>query len=348
MNNLTIKNRDSVIDIAKGLAIILVVVGHVIQVGSENFDSNFGFRIIYSFHMPLFIFLSGAVASFFFDPNRISYSFKKNIHLAISKLIKSAQRLLLPFMVWCVVNQLIYHQGHDVVGALVLAFRKPDTALWFLLAIFYCILLFEIFQILFACVFKLSQMAGPAAKYVEALAGDGRVQIILMILIWWAVRGHTPHGAGLGLLKPYFIYYVLGLGFYRYGRLNISLVLYFLAALIFIILVPWWSRLAPHNFEYTKLAKFVPELILYFYAGIVAICGTMLIVGMARALSNTNLQWIKKSLMIAGQLSLGIYAIHYFFLAYTPKFITPLLLSIAISYLLSKTPYVRTIFLGER
>ena len=49
-----IKSRDSFLDIAKGLAIILVVIGHVLQGSAENFDDLLGFKIIYSFHMPLF------------------------------------------------------------------------------------------------------------------------------------------------------------------------------------------------------------------------------------------------------------------------------------------------------
>ena len=53
------KNRDLFLDIAKGLAIILVVVGHVVQGSATNFDDLLWFKVIYSFHMPLFVFLSG-------------------------------------------------------------------------------------------------------------------------------------------------------------------------------------------------------------------------------------------------------------------------------------------------
>lgn len=54
-------NRNSTIDGLRGIAIMLVVIGHVIQyVFSPNtFDDNLLFRVIYSFHMPLFMFISG-------------------------------------------------------------------------------------------------------------------------------------------------------------------------------------------------------------------------------------------------------------------------------------------------
>ena len=55
------KERNIYVDNLKGLLIILVVVGHftdiAIDEGSEALKSLF--LIIYSFHMPLFIFING-------------------------------------------------------------------------------------------------------------------------------------------------------------------------------------------------------------------------------------------------------------------------------------------------
>ena len=55
------KGRNIYVDNLKGLLIILVVVGHftdiAIDEGSEALKSLF--LIIYSFHMPLFIFING-------------------------------------------------------------------------------------------------------------------------------------------------------------------------------------------------------------------------------------------------------------------------------------------------
>lgn len=57
------KVRIAWIDNVKGIAILLVVLGHVIQFMycPSNFDQNPVFRVIYSFHMPLFFILSGCV-----------------------------------------------------------------------------------------------------------------------------------------------------------------------------------------------------------------------------------------------------------------------------------------------
>lgn len=45
--------RIEAIDIAKGIGIFFVVIGHFINM------SSYPGRVIYSFHMPLFFFLSG-------------------------------------------------------------------------------------------------------------------------------------------------------------------------------------------------------------------------------------------------------------------------------------------------
>lgn len=50
-------NRDKQIDVARGIAILLVITGHCC--GNLDFYLN---KIILAFHMPLFFFLSGMTA----------------------------------------------------------------------------------------------------------------------------------------------------------------------------------------------------------------------------------------------------------------------------------------------
>ena len=340
---MTNKNRDAFLDIAKGLAIILVVVGHVVQGSSENFDDLLWFRVIYSFHMPLFVFLSGAVAAIAFQSDSVQDSFSSTFRRAKTKISKASIRLLLPFVAWCVINQLIYHHSESVISALLLAFRRPDTALWFLLAIFYCIVLTSLFEIAFAGFNLLFQKMG--LKTAAKLLCDGRVQIILMILIWWAIRDHTPRGAGFGLLRPYFIYYLLGMGFYKYIYLNLSTWKYVPAWIIFIGLIPFWSRTALDNIDGLTL---IPAGLIYFYASLVALSGSLIILSIAKWISETKFKLIRNILILCGQLSLGIYAIHYFFLGYSPKVLAPLLMSIGLTYGINRIPRLRTVLLGER
>lgn len=60
------EQRNLLVDCIKGGAIILVVLGHCIQFmgpSSYNFFDNFRFKSIYSFHMPLFMAVSGYLFS---------------------------------------------------------------------------------------------------------------------------------------------------------------------------------------------------------------------------------------------------------------------------------------------
>lgn len=77
------------IDYAKGLAILLVVIGHLLQYNLVGTSSKDLFDMIYSFHMPLFMFLSGYVASLSID----KYMSHKGEFIQ-----KKAASLLVPFM----------------------------------------------------------------------------------------------------------------------------------------------------------------------------------------------------------------------------------------------------------
>lgn len=104
-------NRDSTIDIAKGICIFLMVLGHT------YFYSSFNDRV-YLFHMPFFFFVSG----FFF-------SCKKDIK---DFFIDKTSRLLIPMLIYWVFGILL---------SLPMAFRSgtlPNLdigALWFLLSL---------------------------------------------------------------------------------------------------------------------------------------------------------------------------------------------------------------------
>ena len=73
-------NRIQYIDRLKGLAIILVVIGHLIAFTTDNDGPNPVNQLIVSFHMPLFMFLSGFVIS---PPKDIQTLFKKAIRFIL-------------------------------------------------------------------------------------------------------------------------------------------------------------------------------------------------------------------------------------------------------------------------
>lgn len=78
------------IDIAKGMAILCMVLGHTYSIQEKPFI----FVWIYSFHMPLFFITSG-----------ILYRIKKSGEEKYSNLIqKKIKTLLIPYLIWNTVS----------------------------------------------------------------------------------------------------------------------------------------------------------------------------------------------------------------------------------------------------
>ena len=110
------------IDFLKGIAIILVVWGHAIQHLCSNPGDDAVFNLIYSFHVPLFMFLSGFV----------SYKLSNNL----SDIKKRAYQLLTPFFFFPIVKGLSL-DGQFSVSQWVENIQTPDSGLWFLYILFY-------------------------------------------------------------------------------------------------------------------------------------------------------------------------------------------------------------------
>ena len=125
-----VKSRINWIDVARGIGIILVIYGHTL--------SSHSFRyVIYSFHMPLFFFLSGLV--FTYDKYSIKTTFKKSIKGLLIPYIFFA---LLSYLVWILNNgisslsvlKILGHLGGIVYGNSSTLFF--NDILWFLPCLF--------------------------------------------------------------------------------------------------------------------------------------------------------------------------------------------------------------------
>ena len=130
----TTLSRNTYIDVTRAIAIILVVIGHCIQYGSgiefyesSSFFAQPLFKFIYSFHMPLFMLISGYLC-------RYSIT-KRNIN---SFIIDKAKGVLLPLISWHTLYQiLLLSTGYQNISAEVFILSYFHT-LWFLRALFVC------------------------------------------------------------------------------------------------------------------------------------------------------------------------------------------------------------------
>ncbi len=178
--------RDKTVDALKGYAIILVVLGHVIgYIADEN--NNKIFEFIYSFHMPLFMFLSGYII------------FGKVTKPWCRWVWTRVERILIPYFVWLFVwswlipneinsinfsftNGLSGIQHHMLKGLFF-----PSVTPWFFMALFmlYCILLI--------------------IRYLEKYLGYFAYIWIFLILFILPV-----YNLWLGYLRWYYIFFFAG------------------------------------------------------------------------------------------------------------------------------------------
>lgn len=120
--------RDVIYDIMKGVAMLLVMWGHI---------SKFGFNFIYSFHMPVFFILSGLF-------------FKKKSTKELFRI--DFRRLIIPYIITCLLIMIpkllsfkgmvvyiltaIWGSGSSLHTAHFLSHMPNVGAIWFLLALF--------------------------------------------------------------------------------------------------------------------------------------------------------------------------------------------------------------------
>jgi fucose 4-O-acetylase-like acetyltransferase len=114
--------RIPAVDAVRGLAILLVVIGHAVQSSVADFHSNPVWQIIYAFHMPLFMAVSGYVAG------KVD-------------LWQKFKHLVIPFVSWYLVGYLLV-TGVALQDYIWRWIVNPDYGLWFLWALFLCFTVF--------------------------------------------------------------------------------------------------------------------------------------------------------------------------------------------------------------
>ncbi len=107
-----IKMRNNKLDNIKGLLIILVVLGHLLELDMEYGVNKFLYVIIYTFHMPVFVFVSGYFASF-----------------NIKRILK---KLLYPYILFQILYLLFVNYVLNLGGPI--QFTTPYWLLWYLWA----------------------------------------------------------------------------------------------------------------------------------------------------------------------------------------------------------------------
>lgn len=183
MDRTKINSRTDWVDYAKALGIILVVYGHVARglfnAGIEIPEHLYRLvdSIIYSFHMPLFFFLSGL---FFYQ----SFSRRGSIGLTLNKV----DTIIYPYLIWSILQGTVeyllssYTNG-NVELTTVFSLWEPRAQFWFLLALFFVFVAsIMIFRFLsekhallvfgLSCILYLNRMYLPDIKIISFISNN--------------------------------------------------------------------------------------------------------------------------------------------------------------------------------
>ena len=136
------QSREIALDILRGIAILIVVLGHAIQASLLEGESSFIWsELILNFQMPLLFCISGYSAGFSFSSNDT----KKFI-------VKKIKRLLIPYVVWESVHYLvvcIVPSDYKVFGGISFIKEFFISDFWFLRVLFIYYVVLWIYNILF-------------------------------------------------------------------------------------------------------------------------------------------------------------------------------------------------------
>jgi fucose 4-O-acetylase-like acetyltransferase len=205
--------REIVIDSLKGFAILLVIIGHSIQVTTNNDFTSLPFRFIYSFHMPLFMFLSGYVTVY--SPTNNWKSVKKRFF-----------RLVIPFFSWAVVSFIIYCYKYNKLDFQYWTelIKEVDNGLWFLWVLFLIHIVFYI---------------------NEKIAKSMALYSLFIIAIVLQLIPSAYYVLGFGFVKLYFIFFVFGYAMnnemvHSFVARN-KLILFCLFSGLFLYLFQYWT-----------------------------------------------------------------------------------------------------------
>lgn len=283
--------RKDFIDIAKGIGIILVVLGHLD--GGEQLSRY----MIYAFHMPMFFMLSGVFA----DTKK---PFKEYF-------VKSAKTLYLPYFILTVADAVIFGAIRLITGGNALGVIKADAIallgfgfetnnrpLWFLFALF---------------VIRLVYYFADKNKYVKYF-----VMVASLMFILAPSHFELPQ-------KCIYLMAIPGLGFYILGNLMKAEILntdkiikgHTLASvLIFVALTVGLGFIANENgmIDMTWYNYSEPEL---FLAG--SMFGTIAVIILSALISNLKIP--SKVLCFFGRNSVIIMCAHYYIARKGMKFL---------------------------
>jgi len=273
-------NRLGYLDIMRGIAIWLVVIGHVIQYNNcEGWLHHPVFEWIYSFHLPLFFFVSGFLAE-----RTCHVESVRDLPLYIWKKVRS---LLLPLIVWSLlVKNFFFSATLPLIGVDDFLNVFAERGLWFLKYLFSISILFVIFHL------------------ISRLLGDTKIwkDIVVYLFVFCCLVIFSQIGYETVLMSTalYFSFYMVGVFVSKFESLEKMIehpIVYCASFITFCVLSTHCST----------VGSFVDDAIKI----VVSLCSFVVLFHICRLIENCK---GAKFLSLMGRNSLAIYCSHWFLL----------------------------------
>jgi fucose 4-O-acetylase-like acetyltransferase len=272
------------VDQAKGIGILLVVFGHVlagVRLAGVNMDPQFfkwTWDTIYSFHIPLFFYLSGL-----FFPHSWQRRGLRGV------MLSKVDTLVYPYVLWSLLQGLLQvamsqHVNSPVtLGEVFSLLWQPRQEFWFLYALF--------FVYLYACV--LYAVLPPKLRWT----------LLVAAVVFYFLRGPVRHSG------PYIVYPAWYLGYFLAGAL-----LHSATRAVTVQPVRWLALAFPVFAGATVLAHWLAQTVPYGQTNpaisasnlLSAVSGTVLTVCLSVLLANRDVRLMAH----LGRRSLEIYLLH--------------------------------------
>lgn len=338
--------RNKKIDFIRAFAIITVVFGHCIQFGSGSYAGNClennVFKFIYSFHMPLFMLLSG----YLFHFSCKKHSFSKN-------LLSRFTTLFIPIIMWNIIPFIIYTY-HDRPHTFAYLFKTYIFTMmdnsWFLWAIFYC---------------------SFAVLIVNRFFKDNLIIYLIGLILTFFI----PDSHNLFLYKFMYPYFVIGYFYHKrsdkYNEkylkpLNNTKILVASAVIFATLLCFFNTDSYIYTTGYTLLGReILPQLGIDIYRFTIGLFGSLFIIILLLKIHPMLSDQIMNAFSVIGSHSLGIYMIsglifqyllsdfttwisHINYLIILAEMVIILGISILISLCIKKITITNMLFFGGR
>jgi len=322
------------IDSLKGILILLVIMGHAIAkvIGNDAANNDYWWCLIYSFHMPAFIAVSG------FLQYRPAATNKKPLHLQIWRRFC---QLLIPFFIW----SFFFFAIRGRIGSFVDCILLPNTTFWFLWALFFICALFALIE-------KVSEKWNLKKDLIVGLTCVVCAAVLVVL--------KDIHILGIQYILYYFIFYAIGYYIHKFGIAIESTTVCVLMAFAWLLLASFWKPQALP--EFIPLTGIAATMLRFIYKFVVAFVAVIVLFSVAHQCLNGENKG-SKALTWLGTYSLGIYVIHLTFADLVSKFVFSFvndtwarvlilfvllaIISSAIVWLLKKFKWTSRVFLGK-